>query len=123
MNTDLYLQKSCFVLSKNTKITEDYFVGKVVDAVFQQLGKGAYGTVYIAECKHTNKIRAIKQIKKTSIRNPLQFVNEIEILKKVDHPNIIKIYETYEDELNYYVVTEYLLAYSASAKEESCSID
>lgn len=34
MNTDLYLQKGCFVLSKNTKITEDYFVGKVVDAVF-----------------------------------------------------------------------------------------
>lgn len=61
------------------------------------MGKGAYGTVYAAKNKITEKIRAIKQIKKTSIKNPIQFINEMEILKKVDHPNIIKIYETYED--------------------------
>ena len=40
-------------------------------------------------------MRAIKQIKKSSIRNPATFVNEIDILKKLDHPNIIKIYETF----------------------------
>ena len=37
----------------------------------------------------------------------MTFINEFEILKKLDHPNIIKIYETFEDEANYYVVTEY----------------
>lgn len=51
-------------------------------------------------------MRAIKQLKKSSVRYPQTFINEIEILKKLDHPNIIKIYETYEDENNYYVVTE-----------------
>lgn len=62
--------------------------------------------MYLAKSKYTNKTRAIKQIKKTSVKNPIQFTNEIDILKKVDHPNIIKIYETYEDESSYYVVTE-----------------
>jgi serine/threonine protein kinase len=39
------------------------------------LGKGAYGTVFQAKIKDTDNIRAIKQIKKTSIRNPAAFVN------------------------------------------------
>lgn len=72
----------------------------------QELGSGAYGTVYKAKLKGTEKVRAIKRIKKSAIKFPQTFINEIEILKKLDHPNIIKIYETYEDEKNYYVVTE-----------------
>ena len=34
------------------------------------------------------------------------FKNEIEILKKLDHPNLLKIYEFYEDAKRYYLVTE-----------------
>lgn len=70
------------------------------------LGKGAYGTVFLAKLKGSNRIRAIKQIKKLSVRNPATLMNEIEILKKLDHPNIIKIYETFEDDNNYFLVTE-----------------
>eukprot|EP00828_Plagiopyla_frontata_P041177 TRINITY_DN5784_c0_g1_i2.p3 TRINITY_DN5784_c0_g1~~TRINITY_DN5784_c0_g1_i2.p3 ORF type:complete len:139 (-),score=15.32 TRINITY_DN5784_c0_g1_i2:446-862(-) len=33
-------------------------------------------------------------------------INEVEILKSLDHPNIIKIFDFYEDEFNYYVITE-----------------
>jgi calcium-dependent protein kinase len=33
--------------------------------------------------------------------------NEFEILKQVDHPNIIKFYEMYVDEKNYHLVTEF----------------
>lgn len=62
----------------------------------------------MAEPKGTDKQpRAIKVINKASIKFPMTFINEFEILKKLDHPNIIKIYETFEDEANYYVVTEY----------------
>lgn len=32
--------------------------------------------------------------------------NEINILKKIDHPNIIKFYEAYQDDLNIYLVQE-----------------
>lgn len=31
---------------------------------------------------------------------------EIDILKNLDHPNIVKLYETYEDRYNIYLVTE-----------------
>lgn len=87
------------------------------------MGKGAYGTVFAAKSKIIGKIRAIKQIKRSSIRNPIQFTNEMDILKKVDHPNIIKVFETYEDETNYYVVTEYCIFYVVSVKVGNCSID
>lgn len=43
-------------------------------------------------------------------------------MKKVDHPNIIKIYESYEDEANYYLVTEYFGFYSVCVKEGNFSI-
>ena len=32
--------------------------------------------------------------------------NEIDILKQVDHPNIVKLYEIYEDEKYYFLIME-----------------
>lgn len=32
--------------------------------------------------------------------------NELCILKKLDHPNVVKIYEFYEDTYNIYIVSE-----------------
>lgn len=34
-------------------------------------------------------------------------VDEINILKDLDHPNIVKLYEFYQDEKYYYLITEY----------------
>ena len=34
------------------------------------------------------------------------FFNEAEILRKVDHPNILKLYEIYEEEKDFHLVTE-----------------
>lgn len=50
--------------------------------------------------------RAIKKIPKRKVNDRSEFLNEIEILQKLDHPNIIKLYETFEDEKNIYMVTE-----------------
>ena len=33
--------------------------------------------------------------------------NELSILRESDHPNIIKVYETYEDETSVHIVMEY----------------
>ena len=30
------------------------------------------------------------------------------ILRNLDHPHIVKLYELYQDEKNYYLITEYL---------------
>ena len=35
-----------------------------------------------------------------------RFNSEILLLKQMDHPNILKLYEVYEDEARVYVVTE-----------------
>lgn len=52
--------------------------------------------------------RAIKKIPKRKVKDPNEFANEIEILQRMDHPNIIKLYETFEDARNVYMVTEYV---------------
>lgn len=41
------------------------------------------------------------------IENKEKFTLEIEILRNLDHPNIIKLYETFEDIRNIYLVMEY----------------
>lgn len=56
--------------------------------------------------KHSGKIRAVKKIQKRKIKYPQTFINEIETLKRLDHPNILKIYETFEDSDSYFIVTE-----------------
>jgi len=45
-------------------------------------------------------------IPKESIEKKENFLNEINILKMCDHPNIIKLYATYHDKKNYYLVFE-----------------
>jgi calcium-dependent protein kinase len=50
--------------------------------------------------------RAIKVVQKRLVRNPESLKNEYMILKKLDHPNIVKLYETYEDESYLYLVEE-----------------
>ena len=34
------------------------------------------------------------------------FLQEIEILKRLDHPNVLKVYEYFIDDKNVYIVTE-----------------
>ena len=36
----------------------------------------------------------------------LKIFSEINILKDLDHPNILKMYEFFEDEKRYYIVTD-----------------
>ena len=33
-------------------------------------------------------------------------LKEFEILRKMDHPNIVRLFELYQDKKNYYLVTE-----------------
>jgi calcium-dependent protein kinase len=50
--------------------------------------------------------RAIKIIPKSKVKNPERFKREIDIMRNLDHPNIIKLYETFEDVRNVYLVME-----------------
>lgn len=50
---------------------------------------------------------AIKTISKTNFDAELEiYRRELDMLRFVDHPNIIKLYEVYEDEKYIHIVTE-----------------
>merc|ERR1719460_188504 len=71
-----------------------------------ELGKGSYGTVCQGTNKKTNAVRAIKTIPKKGMPDIARFAQEIEVMQVLDHPNIVKLYETYEDSKNVYLVME-----------------
>ena len=72
------------------------------------LGDGACGEVTLATNKINGTKRAIKTIQKANLseENRKEFMNEVDVLKEMDHPNIIKIFEFYEDANSYHIVTE-----------------
>jgi calcium-dependent protein kinase len=71
-------------------------------------GSGRYGTVTRAILiNDPSKEFAIKKINKEIINDPEELRKEVNILCELHHPNIIKIYETYEDMNNFYIVMQY----------------
>lgn len=81
------------------------------DPIKDQIGEGAFGVVYKVRSRKFKFIRAMKKIAKAKLINPNDsesFVNEIKILQKLEHPNVIKIYELFEDEESFFIVTEYI---------------
>lgn len=60
--------------------------------------------------KTTNIVRALKTIKKDAIpkEDEKKLLSEMNILKTLDHPGVIKLIELYQDDKHYYLITEYL---------------
>ena len=77
--------------------------------VLSHLGNGSYGKVYKAMNLKTENLVAIKSVKKKKDKEDEdKFIsNEIDFLKRLSHPNIVKIYEFYDIKDNYYLITEY----------------
>ena len=51
---------------------------------------------------------AIKSITKSNLKNKLEELkNEVEILSKIDHPNIVKLYDYFDEEYFFHIVTEF----------------
>jgi len=75
----------------------------------RNLGSGSYGTVYLAKNNLKENLVAIKVIEKvpSNIIDDMEIKNEINILKSLSHPNIVKIYEFFDTAVDYYIVTEY----------------
>ena len=74
-----------------------------------KLGQGTYGTVYEAKHRITDIVRAMKIVKKHTKRSKeeeKEILNEENILKTMDHPNIVKIFEFYSNDENYSIIME-----------------
>ena len=77
--------------------------------VTNKIGEGSYGAVYLAHNIYTKQKVAIKRIVKNDENkiDELELKNEIDILKKLSHPNILKIIEFYSSEHSYYIITDH----------------
>ena len=91
--------RACADLLKNYKALE-------VD-----LGAGSFSNVFLFESRSNPRMKyAVKIMFKSDFDEViLKLVNEeVGILAMLDHPNIVKYTESYEDEENLYIVMEYL---------------
>ena len=82
-----------------------------------KIGNGAFGHVFLAKHKITNENVAIKVKKKKekktttkdeNIKKENKLLEEIDVLKNMDHQNIVRIFEFYEGEKYLYMVTEFI---------------
>lgn len=94
------IQHSAFILENLGQITDAYNIDK------KKLGEGTYGSVCKCMNKFTGNVRACKTIPKKHMKNVKRFKQEISIMKMMDHPNIIKLFESFEDHRNIYLVME-----------------
>ena len=77
--------------------------------IIKKLGHGTFGQVFKVMQKQTGNLRAMKIIPKNNLRSGYtdkDIIHEITIMKNLDHPHIIKLYEFYIDEYNYYLINE-----------------
>jgi len=75
------------------------------------LGNGAFGKVRLFRDRSCKTMKfAIKTIKKEGLSSTMRncILEEVNILRELDHPNIVKYYETYEDDFYIHIVMEYL---------------
>ena len=73
----------------------------------KMLGEGSFGEVWLVRNKILGKEYAMKVIEKSPYSNTKQIINEINILKTLDHPNILKILNFHLDNDKYYIITDY----------------
>ena len=74
----------------------------------ETIGEGTYGKVKLATHIKLNEKVAIKFINKKKLQkgDDERIKNEIKIITKLNHPNILKAFEVFDDETNYYIVME-----------------
>ena len=102
--TKLVFIPECLIKENNDSPDKKYII-------IRKIGQGGFGKVYYAKDKIFQKEVAIKKILKdknneNNVYN-LRILNEINILKKLCHPSIIKIYEVFNQTDEYYIVNEY----------------
>ncbi len=102
LNFNINLTNDVIVSQSNKKPSDDY-------KRLNYLGEGSYATVYCVENRITGSKRAMKVISKGDNCNDeddKEITNEINILRTLDHPNILKIFEFYSSKESYSIVTE-----------------
>ena len=97
------LDSKVFVAKGNNDPNKLYIKKKI-------LGRGSFGVVYLVKQRYLSRYFAMKVIKKSSAKAKEEeenLMNEVDILRKLDHPNIVKITDFYSLKTEYNIITEY----------------
>ena len=107
-NTAITSRQDTLILNNDIIVSR---IGGNIDDIYEKiklLGEGSYGKVWLVKHKILGKLFALKIIKR---KNDIYFNNkvqkEIQILKKLDHPFILKIIEFHSTETEYHLITDY----------------
>ena len=77
--------------------------------LIKDIGEGNFGKVKLAKLKSTKEKFAIKILDKEKLKTQTKstLFNEIEIISKLNHKNVIHVEKILEDAKNYYIIMEY----------------
>ncbi len=92
----LVLQKEQLIKISKKPVSQFY-------QILENLGQGTYGKVKKVKHKQLGEIRAMKIVNKKLSSS----MYEIDILRKISHPNIVNIFEIFEDKKKYYIINEF----------------
>jgi calcium-dependent protein kinase len=100
---ELRISSGDFITEKRGLLRDTYRISK-------KLGSGAFGSVRKLVHRQTGDLRAVKTISKKALRTDEElqtFFNEVAVLRAIDHPNVLKLFEFYQDAKNFYLITEF----------------
>ena len=96
----------------NASVTTDLIQHTIVNDISKELtfthllGKGAFGTVHAATCVRTGHHWAVKKVELSKKTDREALRHEMDILKHLHHPNIVKVVKSYEDKSYMYMVMQ-----------------
>ena len=101
MNFFTYIIKN--KLNKRKMLVDDLILTK-------SLGKGSFGEVYLTKKVKGTELYATKRMNRAEYSKPENYkrlMNEISILQKIKHPNIVRLVEVKKTKSHIYIVTEF----------------
>lgn len=109
-------QRQTFILAHHCPIQDRYTLEDVI-------GRGTWGEVRVVIDKESGTHRAAKRIPKCYVEDCDRFRFEIELVKSLDHPNIVRVFETFEDANDVYLVMELCSGALFSSSVDSSLVD
>ena len=96
------IEKSIEYSLNNQKVRENY-------KIISLLGTGLFSKVYLVKCKnnHSYAMKVIKKKKFQSKDHIEKILIEKEIMKHLNHRNILKLYKTFQTKNDFYFIIEY----------------